>query len=345
MEIEELTEPPSSRQINLNTLIPKTAENNFFYKNGLSKIITRLTVKVHSDISQCEYLWKQYSKNQTLFQLWDFRKSWFEGYQYTPFFYTIYEGKKIRGVLPLWFNEDDKIYEWFGGYWPEDNVFFVDDPAYIALLLKIAPNPLELLAILPESIEGLDLVEGLQEDEYKFILDIGQFRSMDQLLQSLSKKHRHNLRHEYHKFDSYPLETIWQNTFDEKLFGKLIGLSKERFGESGVDASSFMDPKRCKTIKRIAENQGKYKLYFLFVKIQNHLALVDVIATYKNTYHLLIGGANDTSRFPGIGVFITYFEFEDAIRRGMDRIDVLQIDNNWKHKYFAKKRMLKFVKK
>ena len=82
----------------------------------------------------------------------------------------------------------------------------------------------------------------------------------------------------------------------------------------------------------------------LSVKVQNHYAVIDIIGIYKNNYYLLTG-ANDTARFPGIGAFVTYLEFEDAIKRRMDMIDVMQEDNDWKHKYFSSKRMLKFEKK
>ncbi len=78
------------------------------------------------------------------------------------------------------------------------------------------------------------------------------------------------------------------------------------------------------------------------VKIQEYFGVVDVIAIYKDRYYLLTG-ANDTSRFPGIGSYVTYIEFEDAIKRRMSLVDVLQNDNNWKHRYFASKKLLRLT--
>lgn len=334
-------EPPTS----LLQLIPKTKENKFFYDNGLSKVIPRLTLKVHTKIEDCQILWNKFSPNKSIFQLWDFRYAWHQGYRRKPLFFTLYERKKVLGTLPLWFNEDDKKYEWFGGYWPEDNIFFVEDQNYIPLLLKISPRPISLLAILPESLDGTQQVVELTDDEVKYTLDTSSCSSINQVLAKLSKKHRQNLRREFNKFNSYPLKIEWNDAYNKELLDDLVALSEERFGVKGKNASTFVDIRRVATFEHLFKNKGLYKLYFLLVKIQNRLALIDIVGIYKKTYHLLIGGANDTCRFPGIGVFITYFEFEDAIRRGMQTIDVLQFDNNWKHKYFTPKKMLKFEKR
>lgn len=344
MEIEEQSEPPGKRIFPLPALIPNTPKNKVFYQNGLSKIIPRLTLKVHSEIEKCSELWEMFSPNDSLYQLWSFRKSWYEGYHYKPFFYTLYYGKKVMGTLPLWFNTDEKKYEWFGGYWPEDNVFFVKNQEHIPLLLKVAPKPISINAILPEKISIDEDKIQLVEDEPKYVLKIDDVLNMDDLLtKKISKKHRHHLRHEYGKISQLPLQISWIKEYKPELLSAFRGLSRARFDFQKTDGSAYDDDRRFEVLKKSFENQGEYRLITLSVKVQNHFAVIDVIGIYKDTYYLLTG-ANDAARFPGIGVYVTFLEFEDALRRNMKTIDVMQIDNSWKHKYFSPKRLLKFEK-
>lgn len=343
-EISEKTEPPSKHSnavFPLLQLIPQTKENKFFFENGFSRLIPRLTVKVHSNIEECYELWNLFSPDKTLFQLWDFRFAWYRGYGYMPYFYTIYERKKPMAVLPLWYNDYERVYEWFGSDWPEDNVFFLSDPEYFPLLVKIAPKPFSLRAIRPEDIPA-EMNGFFSEDEPKYHREVPATSTFEELLSSFSKKHRYHLRHEYTKMSSLPLLIEWKTGQDQLVsLSNLRDLSVQRF-EGKQKGSTFSNPKRFNTFHNIFKNQGRYSIVTLSVKVQNHFAVIDIIGIYRKNYYLL-QGANDTFRFPGTGVFVTYLELEDAVKRGIRYIDALQDDNNWKHKYFLPKRMMKYV--
>ncbi len=98
------------------------------------------------------------------------------------------------------------------------------------------------------------------------------------------------------------------------------------------------------TFRNIYRNQGRYQILTFLVFIQNYLAIYDIAAFYQNTFYLLTG-ASDLSRFPGISVYITYLEFEKALRMKADLIDCMQEDYHWKHKYFFPQSMSKFEAK
>ena len=97
MEIIDFSQPKSNEieteflqtlhnaGIPLPYFIPKTKKNHYFYKNGLSHIIPRLKVKVHSEIEECYELWEKFSTKKTLFDLWDLRYAWYKGYKCKPF--------------------------------------------------------------------------------------------------------------------------------------------------------------------------------------------------------------------------------------------------------------------
>lgn len=352
MEISD-SEPPGNLQrkssmiddvstnsfLPLHHYIPKTQENHFFYKNGLSKIIPRLTVKVHSQIDECYELWEKFTCKKSLFDLWDFRKAWYEGYEYRPFFYTIYERQKPLAVLPLWYNGYRKKYQWFGSDWMEDNNFFVKDEKFIDVLFQIAPSPLLLNAIEVKNNWGQkNIFPNLKTDDPKNLKDLTGILSIDELLSTFEKKDRYNLRSDYAQIEAMnPRVAITEGKDFEKM-DMMIKMNIERFSKDPEDESDFVDKERRRTYRQMLDNAGSYKAKFIEVYIQNHLAAIDFIVTYKDRYYTM-KGSNDINRFSGIGNYMVYIEFEDALKEGFSTVDCLQMDNGWKHRYFDQKEL------
>lgn len=328
--------------ISLPSLLPKIPENKIFYQNGLSKIIDRLHVKVHSSLEQCYALWEEFSPKKSLFDLWDFRYAWFEGYQFTPYFYAIYEGKTPLALLPLWYDDDRKRYEWFGSDWMEDNDFFVTDEDFINVLLKLIPKSMYLNGIEQIPKEIVDDILVCPDDD-KYFKNIKNFKTMGDYLLTLDKKHRYNLKRDYHHILGFVprIEVSETDSFDE--FKLIVSLSNYRFNGEGEEESDLVDERRVEAYRGILSNSGIYKTKFIKVFIQDYLAAVDLNVVYKDRYYTLRGG-NDVERFPGIGNFMVYLEFEDAIKNQYSLVDCLQVDYSWKHKYFDSKKLLEVKK-
>ena len=182
----------STQSVSIAHLLPENADNKHFYTNGFSKLFPRLTLKVHSDIDQCYRLWEMFSPKKTVFDLWDYRFAWYEAFNYQLYFYTVYEGKKALGILPLWFNDREKKYEWFGGYWVESQNFFVTDEKFIDVLLALIPNPVQLQSL--EQFDGIDKLQifgTLKKDpDPKFTKQLNGITTLDQLLGTYRKKER-----------------------------------------------------------------------------------------------------------------------------------------------------------
>lgn len=321
--------------IPLPKLIPFNKSNREIYQNGLSKILPGLTLKVHSKIEDCFVLWDKFSQKKSLFDLWDFRYSWWQGYQYKPYFFTIYQGTKPLAVLPLWYDTKDARFEWFGSDWMEDNEFFVTDPYFIEVLIKILPKSYHLNAV---SFADNNLLSklGFILDEDKFVKDLSSFSKIDDYLGSINKKHRYNLKKDYFHLLSFgpKVEIVKNNLVSE--FSHFVKLQLDRFNED--DESDLVVEKRVKTYEAILKNRSVYNIYFIKVYMQSHIAAIDLVATYKDQYYTL-KGANDLRRFPGIGNFMVYLEFEKAIKDGFNFFDCLQIDYGWKHKYYDRKKL------
>jgi len=341
---ENFDKPPEGRVLPLTFYLPKTSANKEIYQNGLSKIIDRLVVKMETNIEKCWRLWEKFSPKKSLFQLWDFRYSWYQGWGFKPFFYTIYFGKKPVAVLPLWYNEIEKKYQWFGGTWPEDNCFFVNDSDFILPLLKIAPKPILLNAI--EENNTLSPLKEIyfKQDTPKYIIPVSYYQSLDDFLSTLKKKNRHHLRYYEKRFSEIitKVELVEGNQSKNlSLLQKLSIFDFER-KEDG-DFSEYRKKQRIKTFEMIYKNQGVYKIISLYIWIGDYLAAYDILGLYKNNLYLLTGAA-DLKRFPGLGVYVTALELKKAWEWRVEMIDCMQEDYNWKHKYFTPKPLLRFEK-
>lgn len=320
----------------LTELLPKIRGNNDFYQNGYVKIIDKILVKVYSQIEDCYKVWEKFSPKESLFDLWEFRYCWYMGYQHKPYFYSLIYKNQVLGFIPLWYDPIKKRYEWFGSDWMEDNKFFVIDEKFIPLLIKILPKPYYLNAILPK-YNNLDF---FASDEAKYIYFLDKIKSFDQFLFQLDKKNRHHLKRDYLKILQLDPKIIIDE--DSKIDNLLLlkKLSQQRFDGFYRDWSDFIILQRFNVYKRIISQDGVFKSKFIKVFIQNKLAAIDLIITYKDRYYPL-KGANDVERFDGIGNFMNYLEFKNAIDEGYKIIDCLQGNYNWKNKYYKSLNLLK----
>ena len=136
-------------------------------------------------------------------------------------------------------------------------------------------------------------------------------------------------------------EVILDNFSDLEV---LITLAKKRFKEKG-ESVDWDDPRRVETFKNVIKFSGKsYKVRMIKVKINGKDAGVDLVCVFNKTYYAAKCGYN-ISEFSGIGNFINLYEIDDAIKLGMEKIDFLQNNYQWKNKYFPPVPLYKFEKK
>ena len=332
-----------TRTIPLLEVIPETVENKHFYTNGLSKLIPHLTLKVHSDLEKCYVLWDKFSPKQTLFDLWDFRYSFYEGYKCTPFFYTLYEGKKVLGVLPLWYDEYENKYQWFGGWYHEENRFFVEDEKLIEFLLAVSPAPLKLNSIKQfEKIKKLEMFGALGKDsDLKYFKNIENVSSMDGFLKRLKKKRRYHIKTDYKRLVKQGVRIEKSGNEDSHLLELMISMNKQRF--DGVVRDIYPNERDQNSFTRVVRNAEIYDVSFLQAKARNKIAAIDIVISYKDVYYQF-AGANDVENFNGSGHYMAYYEIEDAINQGFKFIDCFQEDHSWKHRYFDSREVFEFEK-
>ncbi|MBM3205566.1 GNAT family N-acetyltransferase [Candidatus Shapirobacteria bacterium] len=308
--------------------------------NGSSK---DLLFRVETDLRKCQSLWEQFSPKESLFDLWSFRLAFYRGYQYQPYFITLSFQGKVVSVLPLWFDQEDDQYTWFGGSWPEDNTLFTNLKTTVPLLLKLVPGTTKLFCILPQG--GVtDLGGTFLDDEAKYVLNVKNFQSLEDYYGLLKKKKRYNLKRDWKRIQALKPEIIVNNFAHLKdLFQLNIG----RFDGMVLDdsKSTFLPKEKQKTFKEILNLAQDYEIRMLSTLINKKIVSVDLVAIYNRTYYCL-GGGCDVENYSGLGTFANLLLIKDAIELPqVDNIDFLQGDLNWKKSWQLTPRPLfKFVK-
>lgn len=299
-------------------------------------------VKIVSDLEQCYSLWRQFVCPESLFDTWEFRLAFWEGYRYQPYFITLRRGNEIIAVLPLWYEDDNHQYSWFGSWWQEDNRFLTKDINYLPFLLSICPQPVRLNAIKADLPLSLNKDLNFQTDFPKFTLDLERIKSLDDFLARFNKKRRYNLKRDKRIIEAQNPQIIFDRFTD---FNKLVYLSKQRFSQKG-ELADWHDGRRVEAFKRVikfGKKQLSYHVRMISVVINQKIAAVDLIALFNHCYYPIKCGY-DVKNFPGIGNFVNLFEIEDALSLGMKKIDFLEIDYGWKDKWFESTPLLKYEK-
>lgn len=300
-----------------------------------------LQFKIETDLPECQNLWRQFSLNESVFDLWEIRLSFYNGYKFSPYFLTIYKDQKIKALLPLWFNanptfgktaSDYRKYTWFGSNWPEDNVFFVKDPELTPLLLLSTPKPAELACIKPlTTYESLKDFPGFTtEEDKKYFLDLSKVTTIENFLSHLKKKKRYNLKRDRKRILALAPKIIIE---DHKNLEEMFKLSIERFRlkypNEPSEHSAFEDVRRKEVFRSLVANAHDYQVRLITTIINNKIEAVEFGLVYHKTYYALNAGV-DVSKYSGIGVFSNLLVIEDALKLGCKKIDFLESDNNWK---------------
>ncbi len=317
--------------------------NKFLYsaENKLLETPKGLNIAVVTDLSDCQNLWQKFSPGNSVFDLWEIRYSFFQGYKFSPYFLTIYKEKDVMGVLPLWFNanptfgktaSDWQKYTWFGSNWPEDNTFFVIDRELIPLLLLACPKPVELACINPlPDYDYLKEFPGFtSEEDNKYFLDLSSVNTIDDFLIKLKKKKRYNLRRDRKHILSLSPKIIIENHNNlEMMFELSIERFRLKYPDEPSEQSAFEDERRKEVFRSLVANAKEYQVRLITTIINGKIEAVEFGLVYKKTYYALNAGV-DVSHFSGLGVYSNLLVIEDALKLGCTKIDFLESDNNWK---------------
>ena len=289
--------------------------------------------KICKDIDECGKLWNLFSPSKRLFDIWDFRFCFYDNEDNKPYFIVGYEGKNPIGIVPLQFSKDKSQYNYFGGWFPERNSFFLKDKAKLA----------EFLTQCPEStfIEGIEPAEGkyynFLEDECTYYLDLSKYsNNFEKYFSSFDKKKQKNINRELKNLPKY---SIFHNRMED--FERLVELNIKQYEED----SKFNNEAIKNGIYKmacLADKKGILDMTSL--EINSKIEAVDIGIVHGQWYHAIIGGANN-NKIPGVGKLMTIIDIKNAIEKKAGFVDFAATSGHWNGMWNLDREMLlKFVK-
>ena len=309
----------------------KSAKTNLdeHYSNGLSKYIQQISINVIEDEKECKNIWQKFSKNESLFDNWDFRKLFFDGYDSKPYFLTIKKGDSVLACLPLMYQKPLNEFTWFGSDWMENNRFFTVNKFYIPILLYFAPKPLSLPGLNMRDIDGIPEFIKFEEDYTEFFLKLEEYGNMDNYLKSLNKKKRYNLKRDHRIIESKNPLFVIGGDFKSDFYN----LIEKRMHSLGEMAYFEEDRGNRKAFDNLFEYKGKdFSVDLWTIIIDGDVAVCDLVVFYNNTVYPLLGG-NNVDKYYGIVNYINFKEIDLSLNQGYKKIYFLQIRYGWKYNY------------
>lgn len=277
---------------------------------------------VETDPGRCRMLWDRFSPKATLFDLWEYRDCFQQGYGYDPHFIVGKACGRQTGILPLWYEKKHDYYTFYGGMFPESNTFYVNDPTTIKAFLEQCPVETWLCYIHYTQRDHYPFTE----TETRYCLDLTRYdKSIDGFLASFDKKHRKNLRYDLKQFEKHGYSIRYNHLAD---FDRLVSLNKKRFG----DESDYVEDEMVESMKLLmqtAHEQGRLSL--ISIVIDDVAQAVELAVAYNGTYSVLAGGKNID--YENIGKPLVIEHIKNALVAGIYHLDFLSSDSGWKKRW------------
>lgn len=294
-----------------------------------------MNVTVEQNPGRCEILWRHFSPLATLFDVWEFRATFADGFERPPFFVVAWDHDIPVGLLPLWWVEESSAYFWWGDtgdecHWQEENQVWARDDDVLALLLASVPRPCILNNVTPHAAEALRPHGIVERANDKQILTLSPFETTEDYLLNLPKKQRSTVRGAVRKMEALEPHLVLN---DPSHLAKLIQFNRARFPDSPLS-----DPRLVRSFERLflagQRSPCPYQSQLMAVCVGPDVAGVDLIFMFNGIYTPYLCG-NRVDRFPGVGHFLNLHDINDAILRGFDTIDFLESDpGSYKESFF-----------
>jgi hypothetical protein len=276
---------------------------------------------------ECRALWKEFSKEDAVFDIWEYRAAFFDPKYHDLHFIVGMESEKDVFLLALWKRKSEQHYEWFGGEFFEDNKIMVKNNKYIIDLVKHIPEKVWLPYT--ESRLG-DFVKS--EVTESFFIDLRKYNhSVEEYFASFNKKHRKNLLRDLRLLQEKSPEVVRNNMGD---FDRLIELSTRRFGDSSFLAYEEFTAGLKKMLEVALERD---ELELLSVKVNGNTEACEAAILCNRVYTVLLGGNN--LEVSNIGKFLTVEHIKNAIEKKANIVDFLADDCGWKIMWHMEKNL------
>jgi hypothetical protein len=286
------------------------------------------------DPVEARFVWETLMPRDVITDLWEVR-SCFHRHFRRPIHFIAGEKKgRLAGLLPLSWVEESGVYSffpgetWHGKTWLEQNFIVGEEPS---LLLDAVPGPFHLRYLSQRCSFADDKEKAVDEIGYIFRPSLYGYQ-FNAYLERFSGKARKKIRREIRGIKEQGLTWRYDRLEDIDV---MIAMNLSRFGPD----SYFSDPRFRKGFMemiRFFAEQGWLRITTALIR--GAAAAVDAGVLYKGTYTLMAGGTDPCC--PGIAKVINMRHIERACEEGMQEVDFLCGDFNWKKIFHLHERPL-----
>lgn len=300
---------------------------------------------VEKDLIKCEELWKLFSTNESIEDIWEFRLCFHLTAGEEPYFLVGKVAGEIIGVLPLEYTKrQGGMYVFFGGGdYLRNNTFFIKEnykKDALSLFLAQLPKETYLWGIRKKEKVYCNL---LVEDQIRYSLNlIENDFSIDKYFSTFSSKWRQSVKREIRRIDDLNPEIVVNNFAHLE---NLAAFNKKRFGEDSVFVDQGVESGFLAAFQLVIDNElFKDKIKMISVSIGGQIKAVMFIIFYNGICNPLLGG-NDTD-IPNLFKYLVYQVIKDAMELKMKEINFMTDDCGWKeHWALAKEQLYCFENK
>ena len=287
------------------------------------------SIKKVSDLGECRKLWERFSPKKTIWEDWDVVSCFYSPAHHVPEFLAIMDGEgEVSGVLPFWkelaFNE----YCFYGGYYLENMGFWFGAEDFPEIFEAIPPSTL-LFDVNGKAAEQViklhpEYGKNFSHEDFRYFLNLKKIGySLDNHLNSFSKKHRKNFLHDIRKLSELGCGVEWSGKLVN--YEHFLKFNVERFGKD----SNLADPlfaSQTRDMLSLFEKRGK--LFACSAVIDGRVVGVEYAVLHNGVYYLVNGGYD--KEHPNVGKLLVNEQINNAIGQKADEVDAMAGDSGWK---------------
>lgn len=277
-----------------------------------------------TNIAEAEALWRTNIPTESVFDLWEVRMAFHRHFR-RPLRFLVGSTEGGEVFLPLSWVDESKAWcffpgeTWSGGWtWLEQNRLCRGDLDRYRLLETLGDD-FHLRYVRPE-LEGVNQLS-VDETGYLFWPRRSHFR-MDAWWADLGPKRGKQLRRELALLQALGAR---HRPDEAEHFNLLVEMTLARFGP----ASYFADPRfreGFRDMLAVLDRMGCLRV--TLVEVEGRVVAVDVSSVFRGRCTVLAGGTDPA--VPGVAKVINLYHLEWACDRGLEEVDFLCGDFNWK---------------
>lgn len=303
-----------------------------------------MKIALCEEIDKCEAIWQRFVLPECVWDLWDVRKTFIDIYGYPIKFVTAYEGNKLIAALPLWFNLEEKRFEWISDQWAEGNYPFAENKQIVSEMILSLPGKVFFDAIRSDKANLFE--EKLERDSDHFGFNLSKRGgNWDGVLLSMPSR-KENVKRNIKSVEKinpkvfFDRESDLENLFALNIFRMRQKVDKYDDEELSVYESGDRNQRVIKELWKRGKNEFRSRI--MAVEVSGKVVGVMFNLIWKDKYLQLHRG-EDVLSADGIGSYMNKLVVEDAIKMGCDYVDFCMEEHHWKKNWCDPEAMYKLT--